>query len=278
MAQGVKQKKLTLILVLSVIFLLLLLATQLLKPTDKPVFSSLDRHSIESIRFDSVGRKTVLLEKKDNSWYLTSPLNRKADATRINVILAILSLPKNTIYAKSELNLGSLGLQPPNATLTLNEQIFYFGDKDPDSSRRYLQHNDKIALVSDIVFPLINKGVEAVAQMQLAPAGLIAIESNRYKLKKERKQWLSDEMSNANAEAVVAAWLKQEAKEILPWPLANIEKLNPLDKLEVTFRLTHGNTTMLDIFSLPELAVIHPHDADYALIITDKQFSSLQLK
>ncbi len=281
MGLSVAKKKSILIVVL--VILLSGLTLFLVYPTDPNSqktggFSTLVQHQIVSIKVQSTKALTIQIEKKSNHWYLTSPINRRADSSRIAIFLAVLTLPRKTIYSAEEVNLKELGLDQPAGTLTLNQQQFFFGNTDFSGKNRYLMHNNQITLIPDLVFPLFKNGLSGVAQLQLAPAEkLIGIHSSSWTLNKSSNKWTSNEIPTIEAEKIAAAWTKQRARDILPWPLENISPLKTGRKFTLFFQYSSGIKSTLSIYKLDELAVIHPKDSDYALVIDSEQFSMLYI-
>jgi len=87
-----------------------------------------------------------------------------ADKNRVAPLLALLQLPDRKSYAVTEVDLEELGLQPPQAVVTLDQLNFSFGNLSVDGSARYVQVNDSIHLYQEFAFPLISAGANAFVQ------------------------------------------------------------------------------------------------------------------
>ncbi len=166
MSLSTTNKKYVFIIVLSIIVVFLLFFSDYLTHTNKisiEKFSSLDKTKVNYIKIVDSAKNTIHLEKKDNNWHLTKPIRKPADPVRISLLFSILSLPSTTLYDAETLNLQELGLKDPKATLTFNGQNFYFGNTDSSGKKRYLMHNHKVKLTTDLIFPLISLGAAGIA-------------------------------------------------------------------------------------------------------------------
>jgi len=91
-------------------------------------------------------------------------LTLPADKNRVAPLLALLQLPDRKSYAVTEVDLEELGLQPPQAVVTLDQLNFSFGNLSVDGSARYVQVNENIHLYQEFAFPLISAGANAFVQ------------------------------------------------------------------------------------------------------------------
>lgn len=272
------EKKVRLIWILSILLVILLLLARLLATVDKttkPVLSNLKQDDVERIVVQITGNDTLEFTKTAGGWYLVKPLNRKADTSRIQVLLATLSLPTDAVYSEAEIDPVEAGLEPARGSLTLNNERFLFGDSDGNGNRRYVQNGEKITLISDIVFPLFALGVQGFVDKRMVPPGFTGLQTAGYSIDKSSGKWLSTDMPSHEAELKIATWLEQSALDILPWPLANDSELARLVAHKVTITLAENSAVVMEFFKLPELVVIHSENSDYGMIITAEQFKAL---
>jgi hypothetical protein len=85
------------------------------------------------------------LEKRDNVWYLTAPMQARADQTQAQRILDLL-----TASSKQQLpatDLKRFDLDAPAMTVTIDAQKFAFGTVNPLSQEQYVASGDKVYLV-----------------------------------------------------------------------------------------------------------------------------------
>ena len=272
------RKRSTLLALLTVVFILLLMAAVFTGKDDthQDAFTELNGKSINTITVQS-GSDSLKFAKNGSGWYLSEPFRRKADSSRIQILLATLTIPKGAVYTPDEINPAEVGLLPYKASLTLNTTQFLFGNKEVNGDRRYLRLNDKITLAADIVYPLIARGASGFVEANLVPAGIVAISTPAYSLDKSSGIWQSSSMDQASAEARVAQWLAIRFHDILPWPLNKSISLNDARHIDVQLQTSASNKHSYRFIQLPELVLVHPQDAAYTMVITPEQFASLQL-
>lgn len=279
MTASQSQKRNRTLIALSLILFVLVSLTQVFTG-DRPIdnrkeFTPLTSKQITTIAIDGNYQPQMLFEKLDNGWHLIKPFKRRADNSRIQVLLATLSLPKPNIYNSNDVDAKSLGFEPPAATLTLNDTKFFFGNKENNNDRRYLQTEQKITLAADIVYPLFAQGILGFIEKTLVPPGFVRLESEGHTLSKSGKFWQSSNGTTKDAENIVAAWLGQLSEDVLPWPLESTAQLQDATKHIVKFEMEKGNSLMMEVFEMTDISLIHPEGTGYALVITPAQFKSL---
>jgi hypothetical protein len=87
--------------------------------------------------------------KVDGHWRMLEPFAEAADDARIERIAAIARAPVRFRHAAGELDAKRLGLDPPWATLQLDDTVMTFGTTDAIHGDRYVRVGDTIALVPD---------------------------------------------------------------------------------------------------------------------------------
>jgi len=157
---------------LLVVVLSLLIGLAFLNPreTVKPsVFSQLEFNTVDSITIEHKQQRTRI-KKFGDSWQITEPFLVETDEFRIQAILNILSENNATHYEITEADYKKFSLNPPLATLTLNQQQFLFGSTSPVNNQRYVLTNNKLFLVSDTHYALISSGFKNIIRRQLFPS------------------------------------------------------------------------------------------------------------
>lgn len=279
MPTSLSAKRNRILIALSLALFVLVSLTQIFT-ADKAVdnrqkFSTLSSKQITQITIDGRNKPKMAFEKLDNGWHLIEPFKRRADNSRIQVLLATLSLPKPHIYNSKDVDSKSLGLEPPVATLILNDSAFFFGNKGSNKDKRYLQTADKVTLAADIIYPLFSQGIYGFVEKTLVPPGFVHLESSNYSLTKSGNLWQSSNGSTEDAERIVAAWLGQLSQDILAWPLATPTQLQDANKHLIKFEMEQGVTLHMEAFEMKDVSLLHPEGAGYALVITADQFKTL---
>jgi len=117
----------------------------------------------------------LLIERIDEQWWLSQSASSDANNTpsdtpassllansdRVEPLLNLLTPPQRHSYTVNDINLAELGLSPPQASVTLNELLFQFGNRSPDGNARFVRVDDQVHLYNEFVFPLISAGVDA---------------------------------------------------------------------------------------------------------------------
>ena len=123
------------------------------KSTDEQaLLSSVGANSIDSVLIHRVGGTDIAFAKKQGVWFIISPLQARANTTRIKAILGILSSRSFTQIDIPDSELGLYQLDPPAVTLRLQEHVIQFGTTDPLDDRRYVRFENKIHLINDQLF------------------------------------------------------------------------------------------------------------------------------
>ena len=144
-----------------------------------------------------------------------------ASGFQLRALLGILGTRPERSYPSSALDLASAGLEPPQATLLLNDTLIYIGNTEPLEHKRYVQHEDTVYLVTDTYQHLINADWTNFVDRRLLPenAGLTTLQLPALSLTLGNdQQWqLSPENPEASDIAIktlVAQWQTANARYI----------------------------------------------------------------
>ena len=118
--------------------------------TPPPVPTLTDRapDSVARLRIERSGQTAVLLEKREGRWLMVEPLSLPANGFRIQTLLEVLGAATERSYRVQDLELARFGLEPPQASLVLDDLRLDFGDTESLSGRRYLRVGDRVHLVT----------------------------------------------------------------------------------------------------------------------------------
>lgn len=124
------------------------------QPQEKKINEITGEQNINSIRFVSADFDYAF-DEKESLWWLQQPFRYPAIAPRITQIQQILDAD---IYKHiNNRNAAEFGISDNNY-LQLNDLRIYFGDQALDSAHRYVQINERILLIDDIYYTLLNNG------------------------------------------------------------------------------------------------------------------------
>lgn len=261
------QKRSRLLLALGALLLALLLV-KLLMPGAEPTprLSTLQASEVSRLTFSVRGGQTVAMAKTDGDWHITQPWNRRADASRVQILLSLLTLPASTIYSPDDLSLSEAGLAEPAATLTIDDTTFLLGNADTTQRRRYVQSGEQIALLSDLAYPVMQQQPEYFANMRVFAPGLTAISTPEWQVAKPDRLWQSPELSQTQSEALVRRWLDIRAARILPWPLPARQLPDAVEAVPVSVK-TPGQTLGYVFYQLEDVTLIHADSADHVMAV-----------
>ena len=124
-----------------------------------PTVTPLKAAAVNTIRIERPDEPPVVLERQGEQWRMTAPRALPAYGVRAAMMSAAAEA-ESMSRVDQPCDLTKFDLDPPRATLTLNDTALRFGDIDPLHQRRYLLVGDQIHLVSDAVYPLISRGWE----------------------------------------------------------------------------------------------------------------------
>jgi len=223
---------------LLVVVLSLLIGLAFLNPreTVKPLaFSKLEFNTVDSIIIEHKQQRTAI-KKSGEVWQITEPFLAEADEFRIQAMLNILAESNATHYDIAEADYEKFSLNPPLATLTLNQQRFLFGSTSAVNNQRYVLTNNKLFLISDTHFALISSGFKNIIRRQLFASNtkFTAIDFDDTHLSKNDKgSWQSNhaEQSPDDIQKFITNWQHIQA-------FAVTDASKPFNGTRVSFRTT----------------------------------------
>lgn len=175
--------------------------------------STLSADSISSIRVTRKERMPLTFTKTASGWQLLKEQALPASAFQLRALLGIPGTRPERSYPVSALDLGSVGLEPPQATLLLDDTLITIGNTEPLERKRYIRHDDTVYLVTDIYQHLINADWTNFIERRLLPenAALKSIELPGLGLTLSDEQlWqaapAADAGNAAAIQAIVAHW------------------------------------------------------------------------
>ena len=148
------------------------------EPSAAAPIANLPADSISSIRITRKERTPLVFTKTASGWQLLKEQALPASEFQVRALLGIPSSRPGRSYPVSDLDPGSAGLDPPQATLLLNDILIDVGNTEPLDKKRYIRHDDTVYLVTDIYQHLINADWTNFVERRLLPekAALTGIE------------------------------------------------------------------------------------------------------
>lgn len=123
--------------------------TQKKAPPKGPPLTALSAAAVTHISIEHPNEPTITLEKKGAEWQLTAPVQAPTDPFEITSLVNLATQETKRTLKVADVKLADLKLDPPQFTITLNDQKLEFGDTEPLEYRRYVRHGDSVALIDD---------------------------------------------------------------------------------------------------------------------------------
>jgi hypothetical protein len=131
--------------------------------------ASIPASAIERIRLDLSGHPQIVIERRNRDWMITAPIGARADASRVQALLAVLDASASERYAAE--GLARFGLQEPHARLTVNDQAFSFGAVNELTREQYVLAANAVYLVPLRYGAALPRQVLQLASRQLFAPG-----------------------------------------------------------------------------------------------------------
>lgn len=136
-----------------------------------PPLTGLSADAINMVRIEHPGAPALVLEKSGNQWNLLEPVKAAVDAIEINGVLSLAALETKSTLNAAEVKPADLGLDPPQYTVTLNDQKLELGNTEPLNFQRYIRSGAKIVLTEDPPSTALDADYSDLVSKQLLPEG-----------------------------------------------------------------------------------------------------------
>jgi hypothetical protein len=192
-----------------------------MKPVEapRPITTSLTPEQTGSITVERLTRDPLKFSRRDGRWFLLAE-NRELPAAdfQVRALLRLLEATATRHYPAGSLDLASLGLQPPQASVVMDDVDFRFGTTDALKNQRYIQIGDTVYLIDDQYQHLLNadwpnfvsrqllEGRGAITRLELPDMTLAYADDGHWRLDPEQEgvgadalQTLIENWQNATA-------------------------------------------------------------------------------
>jgi hypothetical protein len=141
-------------------------------PAPQHLTTALDPGDAVSITVSRELRPPLTLTRREDGWHVfTGDRELPAAGFQVNALLRLLTATASHHYAADSLETNTLGLEPPQATVRIDELEFRFGATEALENRRYVQHADTVYLVDDQYQHLVNADWASFVDRSLAGRG-----------------------------------------------------------------------------------------------------------
>ena len=123
----------------------------------QPITGGLAPEQVERISVERLGRDPLGFSRHDGHWFLkVDGRELPAAEFQMSALLRLLEATATRHYPVAALDLTSLGLEPPQARVTMNDVDFRFGGTETLNNRRYVQVGETVYLIDDQYQHLLN--------------------------------------------------------------------------------------------------------------------------
>lgn len=212
---------LTLVLVAISLVLVVLYKPGLEPEAAPPPVTTLDPETVSSIQVTRTMREPLGFARHGDRWMLAGDPELPASEFQMPSLLSILQTATTRSYPAASLDLEAVGLQPPQAVLTLDDAVFSIGLTTPLDNKRYIQFKNTVYLVDDKYQHLLNGGRTNFISRKLLPANStltrLQLPDKTLSLAGNGQWQLTPEdpaVSSADIQALVSNWENSRATYI----------------------------------------------------------------
>ena len=212
-----------------------------------------------SLLIERTGAPPIQLEKRQESWFLTAPFPARGDESRVERVLEILGA--KTPHKLSATDLARFELDPPQARVTIDRQVFSFGMVSPVTREQFVLTNDAVFAVHPrhgAALPA--QPAEMASPRLLAPTETpVRIALNAFTVEQRDGKWVqTPSPAQDTGQDDVLRWVEQ-------WRLATAARVEPDVKgkpLEtIRVELKQGGALTLDVLTRePQLVLSRPDE------------------
>jgi len=220
--------------------------------------TSLKPESIETMEIKTADAE-LTLRREDGGWMLESPIRWPANEGDVERLLGITSVKTDSRLAADEIDLATLGLQFPRASLRLNDTLVLFGGTNNIGARRYTMVDSTVYLLPDMLLPFMSQGLTGIVDQSLLPRRfeLGALRLPDQEISRDASNaWQLNDANGIGQEQIaqlVDNWQNLQALRVKPFSAKKI----PQHK--ITAQLADGRIQDFFVMSIdPEIIIANP--------------------
>jgi len=189
---------------------------------------------VSRIQINKKNKHTVI-QRQDGVWFITKPVNIKANQFRIGSLLRLLTTNNFTAYASEGLDLEKYGLFDSTLNVQVDDVNIIFGNTNPINQKRYILINDNMYLIEDNFYPLINSQLGTLVDQKLIAdnkSEITGIKTTDFTLmrNKENRWGSTNDASSDDIIKTVTNWKNVQAFGVHDYVARDVH-----DKIEITF-------------------------------------------
>jgi hypothetical protein len=202
------------------------------------------------------------LEKRGETWFLSAPIEARADQSQVQRMLDLLSAASKEKLAATDLK--RFDLDPPAVRVSMDGQAFSFGGTNPLSQDQYVGTADGVYLVSAYYASLVPRALDRVLTHSLFNEGekAVGFKFKGFSVEQKDGKWMLAPRPSSDKEGLSQDDLNRWADD---WHYASSLVTQPWtgkptsDVVEV--KLTDGKRiTLVVVRREPELILARPDE------------------
>jgi len=206
-----------------------------------------------AVAVERPGTAPVVLEKKPDGWFITAPFAARADDSRVQQLVAI-------VEARSAQRLmatdrGQFGLDPPQAHVIVNGQLFSFGLVNELTREQYVMAGDAVYAVHPRYgMALPARPADAASRQLFDPREVpVRFESRQFTVEERDGRWSLTPGGRDVSQDDLIRWVEE-------WRFAGALRVEPRSatkaREEISVGLKNGGAITLGVLSrVPELVL-----------------------
>jgi len=220
--------------------------------------SRLKPAEVRSLRIERPGAPPIVLERKQESWFVTAPFAARGDESRVGRLLEILGV--KAAHKLAATDLARFELDPPQARVTVDGQVFSFGMANPVTREQYLLTEGTVFAVHPrhgTALPA-HPGEMASPRLLGSAETPVRIESKAFTVEQRDGKWTRSPAAKDPGQDDFLRWVEF-------WRLASAARVEPYARGEpletIRIQLKEGATLTLGVLRRePELVLLRPDE------------------
>lgn len=167
--------------------------------------TGLDQEQIDRVRIHRPPRDDLVLARQQGGgWVIASPTALPADQLQVSALTRLAQQKPVRSYPVAELDLARLALEPPRASVMLNDVQVDFGDTEPLEGLRYVRVGAQVHLTPDLYQHLIDAGFSQFVQRRLLPetTPISSLRLPAFSVNKADRDWMIEPRQDVSVDQI----------------------------------------------------------------------------
>jgi hypothetical protein len=190
------------------------------RETPLPHLTNLAPAEVKHVFIHQSSGLEVQLSRTDDTWMIDSPIHAYANEFRLEPLLRVAEAESYATFGVQGQDLKKYRLDPPLATLRVDDVELAFGGTEPINNRRYVRIGDTIHLIDDQYYFRLQTDLPGFVSNRLLPPNgrPVAIRAPDFTLSRDSAgRWTATPASKASADtlnALVDEWKQVQAVDV----------------------------------------------------------------